>query len=104
MISKKISQSHQPAWPFIILLVLSFPNSHALMDSHSKRYPNLVILNCSLLCVISSSIRRFSPSPLWFCYTVDHRFPSQAFKSPIWSRTTIPEANLAFLLPKAASN
>ncbi|KAK8357377.1 hypothetical protein V6Z12_A05G415200 [Gossypium hirsutum] len=79
MKSKKISQSHQPAWPFIILLVLSFPNSHALMDSHSKRYPNLVILNCSLLCVISSSIRRFSPSPLWFCYTVDHRFPSQGF-------------------------
>ncbi|TYI17866.1 hypothetical protein ES332_A07G053100v1 [Gossypium tomentosum] len=49
------------------------------MDSHSKRYPNLAILNCSLLRVLSSSIRRFSPSPLWFCYTVDHRFPSQGF-------------------------
>ncbi|KAB2072946.1 hypothetical protein ES319_A07G051500v1 [Gossypium barbadense] len=28
----------------------------------------------------------------------------EAFKSPIWSQTTIPEADLAFLLSKAASN
>ncbi|KAH1080012.1 hypothetical protein J1N35_019773 [Gossypium stocksii] len=28
----------------------------------------------------------------------------EAFKSPVWSRTTIPEVDLAFLLSKAASN
>ncbi|TYJ50049.1 hypothetical protein E1A91_A01G179000v1 [Gossypium mustelinum] len=50
-----------------------------------------------------------SPSFFQNQISMVQRFPHQrfvfvAFNTPIWSRTTTPEANIEFLVSKAASN